>query len=364
MYRVSTRFLQAVRGSARVISEVVLFRTDGSVERLDHIGGSVTVDRGRAIRRSCSVEIADPALIPRTAADKLATYGARLRVSTGFDYGDGTSELVPLGLFRLDSVSGDPDTGPATLTGTSLEAVVADDKFTEATRVSGTAVGDVTALIQASLPDAAVVTAPEVVDAVIGSRTWNTQGDRWAAVLECAAAVGAEVYCDPDGVFTIAVLPDLLTTTPVWSIDAGPAGVYVSADRGMNSDGVYNGIVASGENTETDTAPVSVLVVDDDPDSPTYWHGPFGHRPTFYSSSTLTSANLATAAANLLLRAAVAPNATADISSIPNPALEPGDVLRVAYPDGSRELHQVQSFTVPIATGAFTVRTISAKEDS
>lgn len=241
--------------------------------------------------------------------------------------------------------------------------MIADDKFTEPWRASGTAVAAITALILRSIPDAEIVST--VVDAAIGPRTWDIEGDPWAAITEIAAALGAEVYCDADGVFTIAALPDLLEATPVWTVAAGEGGAYVSANRGMSLDGVYNGVLARGENPETGVAPVSDLVVDDDPGSPTYWDGPLGHRPLFYTSATLTTTGQCTAAATLKLRAAKAPNASADISALPNPALEPGDVLRVTYPDGTKELHQVASFTVPLEVGGdFSVQTISAKEGS
>jgi hypothetical protein len=241
--------------------------------------------------------------------------------------------------------------------------VIADDRFTAPYRASGNAVGAIEALIQRSIPTASVVNL--ATDAAIGPRTWDVEGDPWAAVAEIAAAIGAEVYCDPDGIFTIAELPDLLSVLPAWSIAAGEGGAYVSASRSMSADGVFNGVHARGENTETDTAPVSALVVDEDPGSPTYWDGPFGHRPTFHSSSTLTTTTACTSAATLKLRAAKAPNASADISSLPNPALAPGDVIRVVYPDGTKELHQVHSFTVPLeAGGSFDVQTISAKEGS
>lgn len=150
---------------------------------------------------------------------------------------------------------------------------------------------------------------------------------------------------------------------PVWEIATGAGGAYIQANRGMSLDGIYNGVLARGENTESNIAPVSSLVVDTDPDSPTYWDGPLGHRPMFYSSSTLISSGQCTAAATLKLRAAQAPNASADISSLPNPALEPGDVLRVVYVDGTPELHQVQSFSVELGVGgSFSIATISAKE--
>lgn len=363
MYTVSDRFLEAIAESHTVVTEVILFKADGGVETLEHTGGSVTVDRKSSSRRTCSVTLATPDLIPRTPTDKLATYGAKLRISRGVQYGDSDRETVPLGVFRLDEVGGNIDEGPVTLSGKSLEAVVADDKFTSPYRATGTAVGAITALITRSIPDAEIIST--ATDAAIGPRTWDIEGDPWAAVVELGTAIGAEVYCDADGVFRIAELPDLLAIDPVWTIAAGDGGAYVSAERGMSLDGVHNAVLARGENTESGVGPVSALVTDSDPTSPTYWSGPFGHRPAFYSSATLINTGQCTSAATLRLRSAKAPNASADISSLPNPALEPGDVVRVQYPDGSRELHQVASFSVPLeAGGSFVVQTISAKEDS
>jgi hypothetical protein len=364
VYPVSARFLPRLAEDHRPLTEVKLFLTNGDVVDLEHTGGSVTVDRAQAIRRTCTVTIADPSLIPRTPADQLATYGARLRISRGVEYGNpNDAELVPLGVFRLDSVDGDVTEGPVTLQGKGLEAVVADDKFTEPYKASGTVVGAVTALIQRSLPTADVISL--IVDTPIGSRVFDVEADPWAGAQEVAAAAGAEVYANADGVFVISTLPDLLTTTPVWAVEATEGGVYISGNRAMSSDGVFNAVLARGENTSENVPPVSHLAVDTDPTSPTYWGGPFGRRPMFYSSSTLTTTNACAQAANLKLAAARAPNASGDISALPNPALEPGDVIRVTHDDGSRELHQVASFSVPLDLGGdFPIATISAKEDA
>ena len=167
------------------------------------------------------------------------------------------------------------------------------------------------------------------------------------------------MYCNADGVFVIGALPDLLTTPPVWAVEAAEGGVYIKANRGMTLDGVNNGVLARGENTSENVPPISYLAVDDDPTSPTYWDGPFGRRPKFISS------NACTRAANAELAKSKAPNASGDISSLPNSALEPGDVLRVTHEDRSRELHQVAAFTVPLDVGGdFPISTISAKEDA
>lgn len=363
MYPVTSRFLPRLAEPYTPVFEVKLFRTDGSVVALEHTGGSVPVDRGQAVRRTCTVTSADISLIPRTPNDQLATYGARLRIARGVSYGDGSKELVPIGVFRLDSVDGDPSEGPVTLQGKSLEACVADDKFTEPYKATGTVVGAASALIQRSLPDADVISLIE--DTPIGARTFDVEADPWAGVQEIAAAAGAECYTNADGVFVIAALPELLATPAVWEVAAGEGGVYVQGSRGMSSDKVFNGCLARGENTEENVAPVEYLAFDNDVNSPTYWNGPFGRRPDFYTSSTLITVNACAQAANLKLIAGKAPNASGDFSSLPNPALECGDVIRVIHPDGTRELHQVQSFSVPLDTGGdFPITTIAAKEDS
>ncbi|MGW0780308.1 DUF5047 domain-containing protein [Streptomyces sp. NPDC002913] len=363
MYPVSDRFLAALAQSRGVAAQVQLLRTDGTVVDLPHTDGSVQVDRGATIRRTCTVTSADVSLIPTSPADELAVYGARLRISCGIDFGDRTTELVPLGVFRLDEVGGDPVMGPVTLTGKAIECIVADDRFTQPYRAVGTVVGAITALIVRSVPDAEIVSL--IADTAIGPRTWDIEGDPWAAVQEIAAAGGAECYTSADGTFVISALPDLSTATPVWTVAAGEGGVYIKGSRSMTSAGVFNGVLARGEGAETNSAPASYLAVDDDPGSPTYWSGPFGHRPMFYSSATIVSPGSAQAAAELKLRAAKAPNAQGDFSSLPNPALEPGDVLRVVHPDGLKELHQVASFTVPLRPGGdFPIGTISAKEDA
>jgi hypothetical protein len=290
------------------------------------------------VRRTCTVTVADPTLIPRTAADRVSIYGARLRISRGVQYADGSQETVPLGTFRVDGVSGDVDEGPVTITGSGLEVIVSDDRFSTPYRATGTAVSAITALIQRSIPTASL-----------------------------ASVVGAEVYADGNESFVLEELPDILTTAPVWTVSAAEGGTYVQASRGMSSSGVFNGVIGRGENSEAGVAPFQVLVVDSDPGSPTYWDGPYGHRldPTPVTSPAILTSLQATLAATLRLRQAQAANASAELTTLPNPALETGDVLRVVYEDGTAELHQVAAFPVPLDVGgAFTIRTISAKEDS
>lgn len=362
MYQVTSRFLPRIAESHVPVSTVQLWLTNGQVLDLDHTGGSVSVDAGADIRRTCTVTGCDTSLIPMTAADKLSTYGARLRIAVGVDYGDGTQELIPQGVFRLDDVGGDPTMGPVTLTGSAQEIWIQDDLFLAPYRATGTVVTAITALINRTQSGATILS--RITDVAIGARTWDIGDNPWAAIQEIAAVAGATCYTNGDGAYVIAAMPDLLSAMPVWEVAAAEGGAYISAIRGMSSVGVKNGVLAMADNVESGAAPVSALVVDSDPGSPTYWSGPFGHRPVIYKSSTLTTTAACTAAAGLQLATGKAPNAKGNFSAVPNAALESWDVIRVIHPDGVRELHQVKSFTVPLDLGGdFPITTVSAKED-
>ena len=361
----SARFLPALSESHVPVSVVELHRPDGRVEEVVHTGGSVTVDRSSATRRTATVESPDISLLPWTATDYLAISGARLRILRGIAYADGTIESVPVFYGRLDSVTGDPEEGSVTLTASGLEAVLGDARFEAAysTRDNTAAITSITNLIRTALPDAVIVSSAD--NGPLGVRTWDAEGDRWAAVAELATAVGSDCYADADGIFHVEPLPDLLSAPVAWEVAAGPRGALIGASRGWSREGMYNIVVASGENSESDTPPVVGVAMDEDPTSPTYVGGPFGRVPRFYSSPTITTVSSAESAAKKILVDAVKPGMTADISSLPNPLLEPGDVIRVVHSDGRRDLYQVQSLSVDLAVGGdFTLGMIGGKEDS
>lgn len=361
----SDRFLAALRESHVLVSVVELHWPDGRVDVLPHTGGSVAVDRGASVRRTATVELHDAALLPFTAADFLAIAGCRVRIHSGIHHpGSDRPETVPVFTGRLDSIKGDPDTGPVTITASGLEAIVTDDKFQTpySTRSGTAAVTAIRGLIEAALPDA--VLAASVSDEPLGVRTWDAEADRWAAVQELATAVGAEAYADADGIFIVEELPDLLTAPVAWEVAAGEGGALIAVNRGWSRQGIYNVVVANGENTEENTPPVTATAEDDDPTSPTWVDGPFGRVPMFHSSPTLTTATLAQGAANKLLRDAIKPAYTADLTALPNPLLAPGDVLRAVHGDGRRTLYQVQSFSLDLSVGgSFTLDLIGGKED-
>lgn len=85
--------------------------------------------------------------------------------------------------------------------------------------------------------------------------------------------------------------------------------------------------------------PVEAVAYDDDPDSMTYFFGPFGMVPRFYASPVIYTEDQAySAAVSMLRRSLGLPYGVAG-EIAPNPALRPGDPVRFTWDDGNRELH-------------------------
>lgn len=367
MYAVSSRFLKALTGSHRIVTKVDAFY-DGELTLADLpiSDGSVSVDRGSKIRRSLSLTIPDLSLLPWDATDPLAVYGQTLVVSRGIWFAD-APEMVPLGTFRIDEPSADVHEGPITLTGKSSEAAIQDDKFLvpTSTRGYGSCVLAITAFIRATLPDAVIVNATsDNRDPVCAVATWDANTDRWDAVTQIATAMNAEIFVDALDRFIIVDIPTVDTTPVSWEVADGEGGTLMSAGRQMSRTNVFNRVVVSGENTSAGTAPTSGVAYDNDPNSPTRWDGPFGKVTKTYSSSLFTTSGACQAAAGYMLADAMAPNIQTSLATIPNPALEAGDCLRINYA-GRKDLFISQSLAVPLtAEGNFSITLRGGKEDT
>ncbi|MFI8084359.1 DUF5047 domain-containing protein [Kitasatospora sp. NPDC086009] len=369
MYTVSPAFMAALSTSHQVVTRVDAYLGGVlTVADLPHTGGSVTVDRGSKVRRSLSLTLADPAYLPWDVSDPLAVYGQQLAVSRGIQFPDGSVELAPLGLFRVDEPSGDVDMGPVTVSGKSSEAIIQDARFLApwSTADASSTVGAITDLIHDVIPTATVVNLTAGGrDQACATVVWDAQADRWDAVTQLATSMRAEVYVDVSDRFVLVDVPDLSAALPVWDVAEGPTGTLIAAGRTMSRAGVYNAVIASGESTASGIPPVSGSAYDTDPASPTRWGGPYGKVPRFYSSGLLTTSADCDAVAATLLRDALAPNVQTSISSLPNPALEAGDCLRLTYAGGRRDLVLAQAFSVPLdVDGDFAITLRGSKEDT
>ncbi|MGW6948986.1 DUF5047 domain-containing protein [Streptomyces xanthophaeus] len=341
---------------------------DGVLTRshLPVVEGAVTLDRGSKVRRSLSLTVGDLSLLPWDATDPLAVYGQELRIKRGIPFATGT-EWVTLGTFRIDEPTGKVRSGPITLTGKSAEVSIQDDKFMIPVSSQGyaTCMDVIEFLIHQTLPTATVVNlTSDSRNPACPVANWNAQSDRWDAVTQVARAMNAEIHCDATNRFVITDAPNVLTSPVVWDIADGEGGTLISESRAMSRTAVYNAVVVSGENTASSTPPVSAIAYDDDPLSPTRWGGPFGRVPKFYTSALLATEAGCLSAAESMLFDATAPNIQASIEASPNPALEPGDCVRVRN-RGRRYLYIVQALSIPLtAAGSSSITLRGGKEES
>lgn len=322
--------------------------------------GYVDADAGRPIRRILRLTVPDPRWLPDDPTDTLNPYSGRLRVRQGVQFPDGTKVTAPVGVFRIYDVSGDERYGPVELTAYSLESLVVDDKFESPRQASGpSCTAMITTLVRESDPGATVVIDPGVVDAAVPSATWNE--DRWAAVADCATAIGCAVYVDASGTWRISPVADPATATPVADIRSGPGGTLKSVKRGYSRDGVRNAVVARSS-AMANTDPVQGVWRDTDPASPTRWGGPFGKVTRFYSSPLLASQAQCELAARTIGLKSLGLARSVTIEAVPRSDIEPGTAIRLIpdpdlHPNG--EIHILESFPIRLVPGGqgWTART-------
>jgi hypothetical protein len=304
--------------------------TFGIVPNLPVAGGSVTADATSKVRRTATITIADPTLWPANPTDMLSPLGSELLIEYGIVIpGMADPEWIPLITGGITKAARTLPTGsqgiPITLADRS--ARVAEDRFISPGQVGGgstTVVQAITALVQHTLPGVVVI---DLTGSTAIAPTLDVDKDRWDAVEQLADAIGAEAFFDQLGRLVVRLQPTLAGPT-VWEINTGSRGVLVERSDEATRDLVYNEVVATGQRTDG-TSPVFADVVDTDPSSPTYWGGPFGKKPRFYSSPLLTTTLQATNAATALLERVRGQQASVSLTAITNPALEPGDVIKV-----------------------------------
>jgi len=154
-------------------------------------------------------------------------------------------------------------------------------------------------------------------------------GSPWTDITGIAAGVNGLLYIDVEGRFCVQPQPDPASVPPVWSYVDGDGGMLTKVTRKLDSSKAVNYVIATGENSIVGM-PYRALAYDSDPNSPTYYLGPFGRvvgrEP---GRKRLISQKQTQAAANLYLNWFVGGDETTTIEGICNPALDSGDVVLV-----------------------------------
>ena len=361
MYPVTPRFLAALRQSHTVSVAATIYRPSAPTVpvTVPVLGGQVTIDRDARVRRQGSLDVAFSLAdgFTRDVVRELP-FGGYCVVERGIRFADGDTERVPLGMFRVESIVWDELQGQATLTLADRMAQIQDEPFVTPYAPAGMTPSDaaVQAVYQVFGDTIAyhVLTDPSS-EPVLADVVYDE--DRAAAIGDLASNVSAEALFDYLGDFVIR--PVNRPTDVAWTVDAGANGVLLGSTETLDRSSVRNGVSVRGQ-PSADVPPIYSLAVNDDPDSPTRWGGPFGKVALIVSSTTIMDQDQADSTAESLLNLRLGLARTVTLNSVPNPAVMPDDLIEVVFADGRTETQTINAIQLSLdVDGALQITTTS-----
>lgn len=345
-------------GAQQVLVTCSLYEGDAVLASPAVTGGSVTADSRRSILRDCSVEFApQPGQSLEELYRMLVTPGVTIGLRRGFRLPGGGEVLADLGRFVPDEPQLTRDAAGMRLavSATDVAIRVQRARWTAPYQIlAGTALAEaLTELLSDRYAQIKTqITAsqcPEVMGAGLVTEA-GAESDPWSDAVGLAAAYGYALYPDPAGVVTVRRL-SLPTGGGYGFVFArGEAAILTELSRSSPLERTYNGVIASAEGSEVEMA-VRGEAWDENPTSATYYLGPFGKAPYFYSSSLMTTADQCESAATALLAGLLGRVESLAFSSVVHPGLQPLDHIGIEQADGSVAGHVIDALTIPLDIG-------------
>lgn len=367
MYPVSDAFLSAVRRSHIAVTKVDIYDVANGklIATPQVVGGEVTIDNRRAVRRQCTVELVDNdgSWVPTNPkSSTLLVFNREMRVYRGIQFADGTQELVPLGVFSITDVDiEDGKTGVRiSVMGSDRSLVVMEAKFTDHSFwiASGTAKEDAISNILKSRYPSIICQFPQTGQVTgLLYPTLDQSSDPWKEASAIASSAGMDLYFDEKGTARMRPIPGGAVIDGVWVPSAtlgravatyadGADAVFTSLSRKLSRQDSYNGVIYTGEGTNL-TLGVIGTAWDDDPSSPTY-RKTYGEKPKFMSSSTVLTSAEALIAAKAELLKVIGASETVKWNQIVNSAHDAYDVVKVTRSaSGIDSSFVIDTITIP-----------------
>lgn len=328
-------------------------------------GGNITADQRRNIRRQASLTLAPETGFDLSVFDSV-TNRCRLVIQRGIRFFDGTEEWVTIGTLAVQSSQRQLGEGTLQVTGYDPSSCIDDFSLitsyvpVDAAQKKLTTVQAIQDLVDIALWETAVWHIGAGIDTAAYPPDGTVfTGSRWDAINNLAKSLSAGVWVDANGEWHLEK-----TQTDNWvavdTFTTGENGVIVDGTSAQDRRDIYNAVPLRWEGPNIGGL---VFVVDSDKDSPTYWSGPFGRRPSSEQRvDTVTSEAQAIDAAKALLAQYKGFSATVRFTSLHNPLIEPGDVLEVVVPDYRlHQLHVVDAISYQLAAGSMSVETRAVK---
>ena len=356
MYPVSAEFLSKIRTThvAPVSVEVWDTRINAQIATLQPIGGEVTVDSRRAIRRQCSLEFVDEdgTLTPANYDAVLAPFNRELRIFRGVRLADGTDEMVPLGVFIITSVNVEDriDGIKISVEGSDRSLRIARAKWSDnrfwidSGTAKETAIRNILIDRWSSVQTAFPATGQTTT---ILYPTLDQNSDPWRKAQEIAQSAAMDLYFDELGICRMRPIPDPDTGTPIITYADGEEAVLISLSKNLSTDESANGVIYTGEGTNLAIGIIG-SAWDMNPASPTY-RPVYGDQPVFLSSPTILTTAEAQAAAEAELRKRIGATEKISWGQIVNPAHDVFDLIAIERePSKVDAVLMVDSLSIPL----------------
>lgn len=378
MIPASDEFKAALRSSHVALTRAVVLEpqsdnTYSEGETLAVASGNLNIDGTRNIWRQGSFVLAPASPFLLDPLDQIDG-STRLRIDRGIRMFNGLEEWVTIATLQVQQASRSLDEGTLRVDAYDLGSSVqdydvkvwnptADSVVSLLGKTAGTELTNVEAiqyLVAEAQWDTPIWTIDDDVDTEAIPPVGTTfTGNRWTAINNLAKAIGCIVNAEYDGTWRIRQND---TAPAVMSVVEGtPDGVLVERTLKQSRREMFNGVTVTWE---TPTTSGTVFVVDSDPNSTTYWDGPWGRRTApAQRLDTVTTEEQAIDAAYALLEQYRGRQSQIDFRSVHNPLLEPFDIVSVNQYEpsgrtaGVTEDHVMDAIQYPLMGGEMSGET-------
>ena len=222
---------------------------------------------------------------------------------------------IPLGRFLI--TQWEVGATDIRITGKSLFQHLEDDRLTSPTvpYSGGTLASELRRLVGGHM---GVIVSDALTNRPCPSMSWGES--RIDAIYEIADAWPARLREGPDGVLYVLPPVPAITERPEKSLTDGDAGTVIGVTRQGSRAGIFNRIVARGQEQDDAGQPRFQAIIDQTT-GPLRTSVPYGIVTRFFSSPLITSKQAALNSATTMLATSVRQKTTVPVTHTPNPTL-------------------------------------------
>jgi hypothetical protein len=348
MYPRSKQAAALIRQSHSPVSALDVLHGGKPVARLLFTAGSINAEGGRTVTRNFTGTVIDPTggMDGSDIDDLLSPYDCEVAPKRGVLLSDGSVELAPQGVFQLTNRAV-TDPGSISVTGQD-RAIIYQGGMDNTLAISGATPVETAIRKLLVTRNKALQMHTWVTGFTCGPLLFTPDINVWDEALSLAKSVGGFLYHDREG--NLVFDQSLPTSGDPVATYSYSDGVLLDASRSEDTDTIRNVVVV--ESAKAGVAGLVRAVAEDtDPTSPTY--AGIRRRVMTVTNQYVASVAQAQQMARAELVRELGRSETATPVIIPDPFLDPNDVIMLDYPQKGliKRALTIASFTLPLGVG-------------